>query len=102
MTSISPVGYSRHAKTKADCILKDKSGAFKLRDDIKSFGYDERTGQYFAQLKKGNNYLHYNPANIDALRSLPVKKDENVVFMGRNHVNLNHCIKADIHGFIFQ
>ena len=46
-------------------FLKDKSGAFKLRDDIKSFGYDERTGQYYVQFKKGDNYLHYNPANVD-------------------------------------
>ena len=46
-------------------FLKDKSGAFKLRDDIKSFGYDERTGQYYVQFKKGDNYLHYNPTNVD-------------------------------------
>ena len=46
-------------------FLKDKSGIFKLRDDIKSFGYDERTGQYYVQFKKGDNYLHYNPANVD-------------------------------------
>ncbi len=46
-------------------FLKDKSGVFKLRDDIKSFGYDERSGQYYVQFKKGDNYLHYNPANVD-------------------------------------
>ena len=46
-------------------FLKDKSGAYKLRDDIKSFGYDERSGQYYVQFKKGDNYLHYNPANVD-------------------------------------
>ena len=46
-------------------FLKDKSGIFKLRDDIKSFGYDERSGQYYVQFKKGENYLHYNPANVD-------------------------------------
>ena len=46
-------------------FLKDKSGAFKLRDDIKSFGFDDRTGQYYVQFKKGDNYLHYNPANVD-------------------------------------
>lgn len=46
-------------------FLKDKSGIFKLRDDIKSFGYDERTGQYYVQFKKGDNYLHYNPSNVD-------------------------------------
>lgn len=46
-------------------FLKDKSGAFKLRDDIKSFGYEERRGQYYVQFKKGENYLYYNPANVD-------------------------------------
>lgn len=46
-------------------FLKDKSGVFKLRDDIKSFGYDECVGQYYVQFEKGDNYLHYNPANVD-------------------------------------
>ena len=46
-------------------FLKDKSGAFKLRDDIKSFGYDERREQFYVQFKKGDNYLYYNPANVD-------------------------------------
>ncbi len=51
--------------TKQVIFLKDKSGVFKLRDDIKSFGYDERHGQYYVQFNKGENYLHYNPANVD-------------------------------------
>lgn len=46
-------------------FLKDKSGVFKLRDDIKSFGYEERRGQYYVQFKKGDNYLYYNPVNVD-------------------------------------
>ena len=46
-------------------FLKDKSGVFKLRDDIKSFGYDDRRGQYYVLFKKGDNYLYYNPANVD-------------------------------------
>ena len=46
-------------------FLKDKSGAFKLRDDIKSFGFDDRRGQFFVQFKKGDNYLFYNPSNVD-------------------------------------
>ena len=49
-------------------FLKDKTGTFKLRDDIKSFGFDERTGQYYVQFKKGENYLHYNPANVDVAK----------------------------------
>ena len=36
-----------------------------LRDDIKSFGLDEKTGQYYVQFKKGDNYLHYKPENVD-------------------------------------
>ena len=46
-------------------FLKDKSGVFKLRDDIKSFGYEGRRGQYYVQFKKGDNYLYYNPSNVD-------------------------------------
>lgn len=46
-------------------FLKDKSGTFKLRDDIKSFGYEERRGQYYVQFNKGDNYLYYNPSNVD-------------------------------------
>ena len=36
-----------------------------FRDDIKSFGFDEKTGQYYVQFQKGENYLHYNPSNVD-------------------------------------
>ena len=36
-----------------------------LRDDIKSFGFDEKLGQYYVQFRKGDNYLHYKPANVD-------------------------------------
>jgi len=47
-------------------FLRDKTtGVFKLREDIKSFGFDERSGQYYVQFKKGDNYLHYNPNNVD-------------------------------------
>ena len=46
-------------------FLKDKSGAFKLRDDIQSFGFDKRRGHYYVQFKKGDNYLYYNPSNVD-------------------------------------
>ena len=46
-------------------FLKDKSGVFKLRDDIQSFGFDEKLGQYYVLFKKGDNILHYNPANVD-------------------------------------
>ena len=52
-------------QTKQLIFLKDKTGHFKLRCDIKSFGYEERLGQYYVQFKKGDNYLHYNPSNVD-------------------------------------
>lgn len=53
--------------TKQIVFLKDKAGAFLLRDDIKSFGFDERLGQYYVQFKKSddNKYLYYNPENVD-------------------------------------
>ena len=46
-------------------FLRDKSGTFRLRDDLNSFGYDERRGQYYVQFKKGDRYLYYNPINVD-------------------------------------
>ena len=52
-------------QTKQIVFLKDKTGQFKLRSDIKSFGYEERLGQYYVQFKKGDKYLHYNPSNVD-------------------------------------
>ena len=51
--------------TKRILFLKDKTGKFRLRDDIRSFGFDEKHGQYFVQFKKGDKYLHYNPTNVD-------------------------------------
>ena len=49
-------------------FLKDKSGVFRLRDDINSFGYDKRRGQYYVQFKKGSNFLYYNPVNVDVAK----------------------------------
>ena len=46
-------------------FLKDKTEGFKLRSDIKTFGFDQRRGQYYVQFEKGDNYLYYNPANVD-------------------------------------
>ena len=46
-------------------FLRDQSGEFKLRDDIKTFCYDERRAQYYVQFKKGSNYLYYNPSKVD-------------------------------------
>ena len=46
-------------------FLKDKSVGFKLRSDIKSFGYDERRGQYYVLFNKGKDYLYYNPEKVD-------------------------------------
>lgn len=52
-------------QSKKIIFLKDKAGHFKLRSDIKAFGYEERLGQYYVQFKKGDSYLHYNPSNVD-------------------------------------
>lgn len=53
------------SQTKQIVFLKDKSGVFRLRDDIQTFGFDQRLGQYYVLFKKGDNYLHYNPENVD-------------------------------------
>ena len=44
----------------------------KLRDDIKSFGFDETSGQYYVKFKERGTdngeeygYLHYRPDNVD-------------------------------------
>ena len=47
-------------------FLKDNKGVFNLRDDLKSFGYDERRKQYFVQYNNGNKLLHYSPSRVDA------------------------------------
>ena len=52
-------------QTKQIIFLLDRSGSFKLRDDIKSFGFDEKLGQYYVKFNKGNHYLHYNPEKVD-------------------------------------
>ena len=49
-------------------FLRDKSGRFKLREDIQSFGLDKKSGQYYVKFNKGDNYLHYNPANVDVAK----------------------------------
>lgn len=52
-------------QTKQIIFLLDRSGSFKLRDDIKSFGFDYKLGQYYVKFNKGNHYLHYNPEKVD-------------------------------------
>ena len=54
--------------TKQIVFLKDKSGLFNLRDDLESFGYDERRKRYYVQFKKADKYLYYNSANVDIAR----------------------------------
>ena len=51
--------------TKQLVYLKSRSGVFKLRDDIKSYWTDNRTGQLAVVFNKGENILHYNPGNFD-------------------------------------
>ena len=52
-------------QTKRIIFLKDKSGVFKLRSDVKSFGYDGQKGQYYVFFEKGDRVFHYNPSNVD-------------------------------------
>ena len=84
-------------------FLRDKdSGRFKLRSDIKSFGFNEKSNQYFVLFDKGSEYLFYKPENVDIAvfseeLTPPIrvirKKDNNVlfkvlgvrVFKGRSH-----------------
>lgn len=51
--------------TKQLLFLKDNAGHFKLRSDVKSFGYDDRTGQYYVIFLKGDKVLYYNPDRVD-------------------------------------
>lgn len=47
-------------------FLRDsKTGTFRLREDIKLFGFDEQHGYYYVQFNKGLNYLNYKPENVD-------------------------------------
>ena len=46
-------------------FLKDKSGRFHLRNDIKFCDFDKQRGQYYVLFRKGEEYLYYNPANVD-------------------------------------
>lgn len=49
-------------------FLKEKHGDFKLREDIKSFGLNPKRRQYYVKFKKGDNYLYYNPSNVDVAK----------------------------------
>ena len=46
-------------------FLKDRSGVFKLRDDLQSFGFDERREQYYVLFNNAERRLYYNPAKVD-------------------------------------
>lgn len=46
-------------------FLRDKSGAFKLRDDIKAYWQDDKTGYYSVTFTHGDKPLSYKPSNID-------------------------------------
>ena len=46
-------------------FLRDKSGNFQLRDNVDSFGYDDRRGKYYVRFKKGENFFYYNADNVD-------------------------------------
>lgn len=46
-------------------VFLQRSGVFKLSDDLDQFGYDERQGLYYVKYKKGGKVLHYSPAKVD-------------------------------------
>ena len=46
-------------------FLKDRSGVFKLRDDLQLFGFDERREQYYVLFNNAERRLYYNPAKVD-------------------------------------
>ncbi|MCQ2153915.1 MAG: AAA domain-containing protein [Bacteroidales bacterium] len=54
--------------TKQLIYLRGKSGGFKLRDDIKSFGFDKGRGKYYVRFDRSEHYLYYKPTNVDVLK----------------------------------
>lgn len=46
-------------------FLKQRSGTFRLSDDLEQFGYDDKRGQYYVRFPKGKKLLHYNPDKVD-------------------------------------
>lgn len=46
-------------------FLKDNTGHFKLRSDVKSFGLDDRSRQYYVLFQKSDKVLYYNPDRVD-------------------------------------
>ena len=46
-------------------FLREKSGVFKLRTDIRSFGFNEKQGQYYVRFNKADKVLNYKPVNVD-------------------------------------
>ena len=46
-------------------VFLQRSGVFKLSDDLEQFCYDERQGLYNVKYKKGGKILHYSPAKVD-------------------------------------
>ena len=46
-------------------VFLQRSGKFKLSDDLEQFGYDERQGLYYVKYNKGSKILHYSPAKVD-------------------------------------
>ena len=50
---------------KSIVFLKDNTGAFKLRGDVKPPSFDVKSGQYKIRFNKGEKYFHYKPENVD-------------------------------------
>lgn len=70
-------------------FLRDKSsGSFKLRDDLRSFGYDGKRGQYYVVFMNAEKTLYYNMENVDVAKFVRrlepefrvIRKKDGVVF----------------------
>lgn len=46
-------------------FLKDNAGVFCLRDDLRSFGYDDRRRQYHVVFSNSDRTFYYNPDRVD-------------------------------------
>lgn len=52
-------------QTQQILFLKDSSGHFRLRTDVQSFGFDDRSKQYYVIFSKAEKVLYYNPNRVD-------------------------------------
>ena len=54
--------------TTQQIVFLQRSGKFKLSDDLQQFGFDERMGKYYVRFHQGKKVLHYNPDKVDVAK----------------------------------